>query len=107
MLSLWSGSRICQVDEEDGEMKQTHRFDADAQQSYEYELPENFDDEEIDEDSAFNAEDWAQYGNLAFLQGSKEPKQGKQSASKKGAAPMQSEEEEDGEEGEGMRCCSV
>ena len=35
---------------------------------YDYQLPENFEDEEIDEDEAFNSEDEAKYGE-AFEQG--------------------------------------
>jgi U3 small nucleolar RNA-associated protein 14 len=32
--------------------------------SYEYELPDDFEDEEIDEDEAFNSEDERLYGHI-------------------------------------------
>lgn len=32
--------------------------------TYEYELPDNFEDEEIDEDAAFNSEDERLYGHI-------------------------------------------
>lgn len=32
--------------------------------SYEYELPDDFEDEEIDEDEAFNSEDERIYGHI-------------------------------------------
>ncbi|KJE96693.1 hypothetical protein CAOG_06972 [Capsaspora owczarzaki ATCC 30864] len=41
---------------------------------YEYELPENFVDEEIDEDEAFTAEDYLRYGNVGGDSNSKKNK---------------------------------
>lgn len=44
-------------------------------ESYEYQLPEDFEDEEIDEDEAFNSEDERLYGHLFGDQGGSGPSQ--------------------------------
>jgi hypothetical protein len=36
----------------------------DGEDNYQYELPSDFDDEEIDEDEAFTAEDFERYGDI-------------------------------------------
>lgn len=57
--------------------------------SYEYELPANFEDEEIDEDEAFNSEDERMYGHLFQDRGGDG-----------GSDSDDSEEDEEEEEGE-------
>lgn len=45
-------------------------YDMQNVESFEYELPDNFEDEEIDEDEAFNSEDEKLYGHLFDSKGS-------------------------------------
>eukprot|EP00730_Choanoeca_flexa_P009100 TRINITY_DN12584_c1_g1_i1.p1 TRINITY_DN12584_c1_g1~~TRINITY_DN12584_c1_g1_i1.p1 ORF type:complete len:968 (+),score=307.01 TRINITY_DN12584_c1_g1_i1:1665-4568(+) len=52
-------------------------------ESYEYKLPDNFEDEEIDSDDAFNSEDEAKYGHLFDNRPSKTKKAKKQTAKAK------------------------
>ncbi len=64
-----SASSDVLLDESESEDEKTtarnaKRFDRDGSASYEYELPKNFEDEEIDEDEAFNSDDEAKYAGL-------------------------------------------
>ncbi|KDD74069.1 hypothetical protein H632_c1601p1, partial [Helicosporidium sp. ATCC 50920] len=55
---------------EDNELdEEKHAYRYDRVENYEYELPSDFEDEEIDEDEAFNEEDEARYGHI-FRDGS-------------------------------------
>lgn len=71
--------------EEEGRMK--GYFDEEATASYEYTLPQDFDDEDIDEDAAFDDNDEDMYGDL--LKRSRKPG---------GDEDDEEEAEEDGEE---------
>eukprot|EP00741_Cyanophora_paradoxa_P011186 tig00020554_g10806.t1 len=88
---------------EDGiaeEEKNPMRFD--DVERFEYSgLPENFDDEEIDEDEAFNSEDEEKYGDLLESFASRGGAKGgapKKGAPKKGAAASDEDESEDADE---------
>eukprot|EP00887_Chlorella_sp_A99_P001155 scaffold14.g1155.t1 len=85
-------------DESAEEERHAERFD--RVDNYEYEMPLDFEDEEIDEDAAFNDEDEKLYGHLfGDMKGSSgsEGSEGEEDE----ADLLDSEEEEKGEEGEG------
>lgn len=65
--------------------------------NYEYELPEDFEDEEIDEDEAFNSEDERMYGHLF---GSKDDESESSQSSDEDALDALDSEEEDATEGD-------
>ena len=54
---------VFEADEVDAD-EDLHASRYDDVENYEYELPEDFEDEEIDEDEAFNSEDERLYGHL-------------------------------------------
>jgi U3 small nucleolar RNA-associated protein 14 len=54
---------VFEADEVDAD-EDLHASRYDDVENYEYELPEDFEDEEIDEDDAFNSEDERLYGHL-------------------------------------------
>lgn len=62
-------------------------------QGYEYQLPSDFDDEEIDEDDIFNESDYERYGDI----GAKPKAGGKAGAAM--ASEESSAEESEGEDG--------
>ena len=70
--------------------------------NYEYELPKNFEDEEIEEDEAFNSEDERRYGHLFGKRGgaSDSEEEGDEEDSESEGDLLDSEEEEESGSGE-------
>jgi hypothetical protein len=70
-----------------------HTYREQVVDNYEYELPENFEDEEIDEDAAFNEEDEKLYGDW-FSSTAKAAPDGDESDDKRGSPDLLDSEEE-------------
>ena len=73
--------------------------------NYEYELPSDFEDEEVDEDAAFNSEDERRYGHLFNKGGnggggftSSEDEESDEEGEEGGGGLLDSDEESDGDD---------
>ena len=75
--------------------------DFDEVDTFEYELPSDFEDEEVDSDDAFNSEDEAAFGHLDWGRGSRGQEEEEGSSGEESPSEEGEDDEEDGEGGEG------